>query len=101
MDVADRAVEGPMAHGPGDEPTFEPERLADRREAPEPTQAAEGAAGGSGSGPASGDNSALRFPDLPRLELDQLLAQLVDRAHEVLRTQDRLRGLVRAHQLIT
>ena len=27
---------------------------------------------------------SLTFPDLPRLELDQLLAQLVDRAHEVM-----------------
>jgi GAF domain-containing protein len=44
---------------------------------------------------------ALTFPDLPRLELDQLLMQLVDRAHEVMGTQGRLRGLLRANQLIT
>jgi GAF domain-containing protein len=43
----------------------------------------------------------LSFPDLPRLELDELLGQLVDRAHEVLRTQGRLRGLLRAAQLVT
>jgi GAF domain-containing protein len=43
----------------------------------------------------------LNFPDLPRLELDQLLEQLVDRAQEVMATQDRLRGLLRAVQLIT
>ncbi len=42
----------------------------------------------------------LSFPDLPRLELDQLLGQLVDRANEVMATQGRLRGLLRAIQLI-
>jgi len=45
--------------------------------------------------------SKLTFPDLPRLELDQLLAQLVDRAQEVMATQGRLRGLLHAHQVIT
>ncbi|MFQ1002429.1 GAF domain-containing protein [Modestobacter sp. SSW1-42] len=44
---------------------------------------------------------ALSFPDLPRLELDQLLGQLVDRAQEVMATQGRLRGLLRANQLVT
>ena len=43
----------------------------------------------------------LTFPDLPRLELDQLLAQLVDRAQEVMATQGRLRGLLRANQMVT
>jgi transcriptional regulator with GAF, ATPase, and Fis domain len=43
----------------------------------------------------------LTFPDLPRLELDQLLGQLVERAHEVIATQGRLRGLLRANQMIT
>ena len=38
----------------------------------------------------------LSFPDLPRLELDELLAQLVERAQEVMATQGRLRGLLRA-----
>jgi signal transduction histidine kinase len=42
----------------------------------------------------------LKFPDLPRLELDQLLTQLVDRAQEVMATQGRLRGLLQANQLI-
>jgi signal transduction histidine kinase len=46
------------------------------------------------------DDPQLTFPDLPRLELDQLLAQLVDRAHEVIATQSRLRGLLRANQMI-
>jgi GAF domain-containing protein len=40
------------------------------------------------------------FADQPRLELDQLLAQLVGRAREVMGTQDRLRGLLRANQAI-
>jgi signal transduction histidine kinase len=44
---------------------------------------------------------SLTFPDLPRLELDQLLAQLVDRAHEVMAAQGRLRGLLRASQMVT
>jgi len=43
---------------------------------------------------------ALTFPDLPRLELDQLLRQLVDRAGEVMAAQGRLRGLLRANQSI-
>jgi signal transduction histidine kinase len=47
------------------------------------------------------DESPLTFPDLPRLELDQLLAQLVDRAHEVIASQGRLRGLLHANQMIT
>ncbi|MFI5615116.1 GAF domain-containing protein [Amycolatopsis sp. NPDC051903] len=43
----------------------------------------------------------LTFPDQPRLELDQLLAQLVERAQEVIGTEGRLRGLLRATQVIT
>ena len=50
---------------------------------------------GSGEHP---DGRDLTFPDLPRLELDQLLAQLVERAQEVMATQGRLRGLLRANQ---
>ncbi|MCW2720913.1 GAF domain-containing protein [Pseudonocardia sp.] len=46
------------------------------------------------------DDPPLTFPDLPRLELDQLLAQLVERAHEVIGSQGRLRGLLRANQMI-
>ena len=44
--------------------------------------------------------SGLGFPDIPRLELDQLLLQLVDRADDVLATQGRLRGLLRANALV-
>ena len=43
---------------------------------------------------------ALIFPDLLRLELDQLLRQHVERAHEVIASQGRLRGLLRANQMI-
>jgi signal transduction histidine kinase len=43
----------------------------------------------------------LNFPDVPRLELDELLVQLVDRAGDVLAAQGRLRGLLRASALIT
>jgi signal transduction histidine kinase len=42
----------------------------------------------------------LGFPDVPRLELDELLVQLVDRAGDVLAAQGRLRGLLRANALI-
>jgi GAF domain-containing protein len=38
--------------------------------------------------------------DGPRLGLDQLLAQLVDRAQEVMAAQNRLRGLLRANRVI-
>jgi signal transduction histidine kinase len=44
--------------------------------------------------------AGLGFPDLPRLELDQLLVQLVDRADDVLATQGRLRGLLHANALV-
>ncbi|HEY3715528.1 MAG TPA: GAF domain-containing protein [Jatrophihabitantaceae bacterium] len=39
-------------------------------------------------------------PDLSRLELDALLEQLVERAQDVMGAQDRLRGLLRASQVI-
>jgi signal transduction histidine kinase len=66
-----------------------------------------GPAGEQGSAGAAFDGSApdvepaaLTFPDLPRLELDQLLGQLVERAQEVITTQGRLRGLLRANQMV-
>ena len=37
---------------------------------------------------------------MPKLELDQLLTQLIDRAQDVVATQGRLRGLLRANQSI-
>ncbi|MCU7729410.1 GAF domain-containing protein [Actinoplanes sp. KI2] len=45
-------------------------------------------------------DTELSFPDLPRLEFDQLLGQLVERAQEVMATQGRLRGLLRANQAL-
>jgi signal transduction histidine kinase len=42
----------------------------------------------------------LDFTELPRMELDQLLGQLVERAQEVMATQGRLRGLLAANQAI-
>jgi two-component system, NarL family, sensor histidine kinase DevS len=53
--------------------------------------------GGAG---AAGTAGRLDFPDAPRLELDELLVQLVNRANDVLATQGRLRGLLRANALI-
>ena len=44
--------------------------------------------------------SGLGFPDMPRLELDELLGQLADRADDVLAAQGRLRGLLRANALV-
>lgn len=41
--------------------------------------------------------AGLEFPDIPRLELEQLLEQLRERADDVLATQGRLRGLLRAN----
>jgi signal transduction histidine kinase len=52
------------------------------------------------TGPAAAP-AELTFPDLPRLELDELLGQLVERAQEVLATQGRLRGLLRANQVVS
>ncbi|MBE3201384.1 MULTISPECIES: sensor histidine kinase [Parafrankia] len=40
------------------------------------------------------------FPTVARLELDDLLTQLVERAQDVLATQSRLRGLLQANRLI-
>ncbi|WP_154675209.1 sensor histidine kinase [Parafrankia elaeagni] len=42
----------------------------------------------------------LTFPAVARLELDDLLSQLVDRAQDVLATQGRLRGLLQANQVV-
>ncbi len=53
--------------------------------------------GGSGAADVAG---GLGFPDLPRLSLDELLVQLVDRAGDVQAAQGRLRGLLRANALV-
>jgi signal transduction histidine kinase len=49
--------------------------------------------------PASADDGRF-FGEVPRLELDQLLEQLRDRAGDVLATQGRLRGLLRANAAV-
>ncbi|NEN05014.1 GAF domain-containing protein [Diaminobutyricibacter tongyongensis] len=46
------------------------------------------------------DDDAITFPDAPRAELDRALADLVDRAREVLQTQGRLRALVKANRSV-
>ena len=58
------------------------------------------AAQGPGGTHAADAAGGLGFPDVPRLELDQLLVQLVDRADDVLAAQGRLRGLLRANALV-
>lgn len=45
--------------------------------------------------------SGLRFADIPKLELDQLIDQLVERAQDVKRVQGRLRALLRAIETVT
>lgn len=42
----------------------------------------------------------IRFDGAARLELDELLEQLIERARDVQETQGRLRGLLRAYQVI-
>jgi GAF domain-containing protein len=44
---------------------------------------------------------AIQFPQTARLELDKLLEQLVERAHDVQETQGRLRGLLDAYRQVT
>ncbi len=46
------------------------------------------------------DDDAITFPDAPRGELDRALQDLVERAREVMKTQGRLRALVRANQAV-
>jgi signal transduction histidine kinase len=46
----------------------------------------------------SEDDDRIRFPDAPRTALDRTLNDLVERAHQVLETQGRLRALLRADQ---
>jgi len=48
-----------------------------------------------------GADGGLTFADIPKLELDQLIDQLVERAQSVKRAQDRLRALLRATELIS
>src|SRR5271165_6792147 len=52
---------------------------------------------GAGAADAAG---GMGFPDVPRLELEQLLMQLVHRAGDVLAAQGRLRGLLHANALV-
>jgi two-component system, NarL family, sensor histidine kinase DevS len=57
--------------------------------------------GDDAGGPGETDSAAgLSFPDVPRLELDQLLGQLIERADDVLAAQGRLRGLLRANAAV-
>ncbi|PZS34954.1 MAG: histidine kinase [Pseudonocardiales bacterium] len=49
---------------------------------------------------AAQQDDSFDFADGPRLELDQLLTQLVSRAEDVIATQGRLRGLLAANKMI-
>jgi signal transduction histidine kinase len=46
-------------------------------------------------------SAPLRFPDVPKLELDDLIDQLVERAHGVKAAQGRLRALLRAIETVS
>jgi signal transduction histidine kinase len=46
-------------------------------------------------------STTFRFADVPKLELDELIDQLVDRAHDVKRAQGRLRTLLHAIETVT
>jgi signal transduction histidine kinase len=59
-----------------------------------PSSDAQPAAGKPSPGPPGG------YPDVPPLEFDQLLGQLVDRAQDVLGAQDRLMRLLQANRAI-
>ena len=50
--------------------------------------------------PARTASVAVTFPQIARLELDDLVEQLVDRAHDVLNSQDRMHGLLAATRAI-
>ncbi|MEZ0164369.1 GAF domain-containing protein [Kineococcus sp. LSe6-4] len=52
-------------------------------------------------GAEAGAQPAVTFPQVGRLELDDLLEQLIDRAQDVLSTQGRLRGLLAATSAIS
>jgi signal transduction histidine kinase len=46
------------------------------------------------------DEPDLTFPDVPQLELEQVIEQMTARAHNVLRAQGRLRALLRANAMV-
>jgi nitrate/nitrite-specific signal transduction histidine kinase len=47
-----------------------------------------------------GEEVELTFPDLPRMELEEAVAELTDRAATMLQAQGRLRALLRANALV-
>lgn len=85
---------------PSDSATNEPtESLAPQPDEPE------GDIGGprilsAGPGARSSDYAMLTFPDIPRMELEETLAQLTAHAQDVLSSQGRLRALLRANAVV-
>jgi signal transduction histidine kinase len=61
---------------------------------------ARSAAAAPAAGGPDNENPSVTFPQIARLELDDLLEQLVERAQDVLNTQGRLRGLLAANRAI-
>ena len=85
--MASESMSGRMPPSPGQS------AAAPRARDPDPAPGDAGARAAEAAG-------GLGFPDIPRLELDQLLVQLADRADDVRATQGRLRGLLRANALV-
>ena len=73
----------------------------DTNPAREPRQEAAPTAATAGDLQHDGTVGSMTFPQLARLELDELLTQVMERAQEVINTQGRLRGLLAATQAIS
>ncbi|MFC4787212.1 GAF domain-containing protein [Nocardioides sp. MAHUQ-72] len=92
-------VQGQMTHPPPQAPA-EPDRLPS--ESPGSAEETPGSAPGTGEDlSVAGPDELLTFPDVPRLELEDSLVRLTERASEVLKAQGRLRALLRANALVS
>jgi GAF domain-containing protein len=89
--TAHRKTPGAMQTGPGGSP---------KQLVGDPPEAPPAAAPPQRASSAQPTSAAVTFPQIARLELDDLLEQLVDRAQDVLNTQGRLRGLLAATRSI-
>ena len=84
-------------------PTPQPERTPGTGErSPKHERRRDDAAAAAGQNPPEPGVAAsdITFPQIARLELDELLEQLVERAQDVMNTQGRLRGLLAATRAI-
>ena len=86
-----RPVTGAVHAAEPHQPAAAPARVRVRT----PTDTPSAPAGGRSAGP-----EPLVFPQIARLELDELLGQLAGRAQDVMATQSRLRGLLTATRAV-